>query len=173
MRPTSFGPSRKVLVITLFVSWSVLWKIKMEILSVYLLLLLLLLWVAQSCPTLCDPMDCSVPGFLHHIPRLFRVMSTELVMPSNQLILWRPLSSCPQSFPASGSFPMSQWCHPTISSSVSDFSSKCKCVCVCVCLCVCTQEMSFQRGRLTLLPVQKKWLFEWSAPEFPGIVVAS
>ena len=26
--------------------------------------------VAQSCPTLCDPMDCSTPGFpvLHHLP---------------------------------------------------------------------------------------------------------
>ena len=29
-------------------------------------------------------------------------------MPSNHLTLCRPLSSCPQSFPASGSFPMSQ-----------------------------------------------------------------
>ena len=28
--------------------------------------------VAQSCPTLCDPMDCSTPGFpvLHHLPKL-------------------------------------------------------------------------------------------------------
>ena len=27
-------------------------------------------WVTQSCPTLCDPMDCSTPGFpvLHHLP---------------------------------------------------------------------------------------------------------
>ena len=26
--------------------------------------------VAQSCPALCDPMDCSTPGFpvLHHLP---------------------------------------------------------------------------------------------------------
>ena len=29
-------------------------------------------------------------------------------MPSSHLILWHPLSSCPQSFPALGSFPMSQ-----------------------------------------------------------------
>ena len=35
-------------------------------------------------------------------------MSIESVMPSNHLILCRPLSSCPQSFPASGSFPRSQ-----------------------------------------------------------------
>ena len=27
-------------------------------------------WVAQSCPTLCDPMDCSTPGLPvhHHLP---------------------------------------------------------------------------------------------------------
>ena len=27
---------------------------------------------SQSCPTLCDPMDCSMPGFLvlHHLPEL-------------------------------------------------------------------------------------------------------
>ena len=35
-------------------------------------------------------------------------MSIESVMPSKHLILCRPLSSCPQSFPASGSFPVSQ-----------------------------------------------------------------
>ena len=35
-------------------------------------------------------------------------MSIESMMPSNHLILCHPLSSCPQSFPASGSFPMSQ-----------------------------------------------------------------
>ena len=36
-----------------------------------------------------------------------KFMSTESVMPSNHLTLCCPLSSCPQSFPASGSFPMS------------------------------------------------------------------
>ena len=35
-------------------------------------------------------------------------MSIESVMPSNHLILCHPLSSCPQSLPASESFPMSQ-----------------------------------------------------------------
>ena len=45
--------------------------------------------VAQSCPTLCDPMDCSTPGFpvLHHLPEL-KFISMELVMPSNHLVLW-------------------------------------------------------------------------------------
>ena len=37
-----------------------------------------------------------------------KLVSTESVMPSNHLLLCRPFSSCPQSFPASGSFPMSQ-----------------------------------------------------------------
>ena len=39
---------------------------------------------------------------------LLKLMSIELVMPSNHLILCRPFSSCPQSFSSSGSFPMSQ-----------------------------------------------------------------
>ena len=39
--------------------------------------------------------------------RLPKFISIESVMPSNHLILCHPLSSCPQSFPASGSFPMS------------------------------------------------------------------
>ena len=40
---------------------------------------------------------------------LLKVMSIELVMPSNHLILCIPFSSCLQCFPASGSFPMSQF----------------------------------------------------------------
>ena len=52
--------------------------------------------VAQSCPTLCDPMACSTPGLpVHHqLPELW---------------------------------PLSQWCHPTISSSVVSFSSRLQC----------------------------------------------
>ena len=51
--------------------------------------------VSQSHPTLCDPMDCSTPGFpVHHQ-------------------LWN----------YSNSYPSSRWCHPTISSPVVPFSS--------------------------------------------------
>ena len=59
--------------------------------------------VAQSCPILCDPMDCSMPGFpVHHqLPEF-----AQSVMPSNHLILCHPLLLLP-SVPASGSFPMS------------------------------------------------------------------
>ena len=45
--------------------------------------------VTQSCPTLCDPMDCSTPGFpVHHqFPDLAQTHVHESVMPSNHLIL--------------------------------------------------------------------------------------
>ena len=39
---------------------------------------------------------------------VLKLMSIELVMPSSHLILCHPLLLCPQSLPASGSFPMSQ-----------------------------------------------------------------
>ena len=49
--------------------------------------------VTESCPTLCDPVDGSTPGFpvLHHLRSLLKLMSTESVMPSNCLILCHPL----------------------------------------------------------------------------------
>ena len=65
----------------------------------------------QLCSTLCDPMDCSTPGLpVHHqLPELthnscplsrwcYPIISSSVV----------PFFSCPQSFPASGSFQMSQ-----------------------------------------------------------------
>ena len=58
--------------------------------------------VAQSCPTLCDPMDCSTPGFPahHHVQSLLKLMSIESVMPSNYLILCYPLLLLPSIFPS-------------------------------------------------------------------------
>ena len=50
--------------------------------------------VSQSCPTLCDPMDCSTTGFSITNSRVY-----------------------------SDSCPLSRWCHSTISSSVVPFSS--------------------------------------------------
>ena len=65
--------------------------------------------VAKSCLTLCDPMDCSTLGsFVLHYLNLLRFMSTESMIPSNHLILCFSLLYCLQSFPALGSFPMSQ-----------------------------------------------------------------
>ena len=57
--------------------------------------------VSQLCPTLCDPMNCSTPGLpVHHHSRgLPKLMSIELVMPSNHLILCNPLLLLPSIFP--------------------------------------------------------------------------
>ena len=58
--------------------------------------------VAQSCPTLCNPMDCSMPGFsVHHqLPELAQTMSIESVMSSNHLILCCPLLFLLSIFPS-------------------------------------------------------------------------
>ena len=58
--------------------------------------------VARSFPTLCDPIDCSIPGFpVHHqLQILLKLMSIELVMPSNHLILCHPLLLPPSIFPS-------------------------------------------------------------------------
>ena len=53
--------------------------------------------VTQWCPTLCNPMDCSTPG-----------------LPVHHQLLEFTQNSCP----------VSRWCHPTISSSVVPFSSR-------------------------------------------------
>ena len=51
--------------------------------------------------TLCDPMDCSTPGFsvLHYLLE-FAQTHVESVMPSNHLILCRPLLLLPSVFPS-------------------------------------------------------------------------
>ena len=66
--------------------------------------------VTQSCPTLCDPMNCSTPGLpVHHqLPEFTQThihQVSDAIQPSHPVI---PFSSCPQSLPASESFPVSQ-----------------------------------------------------------------
>ena len=57
--------------------------------------------VAQSCPTVCDPMDCSIPGFsITNSRSLLKLMSIESVMPSSHLSLCRPLLLLPSIFPS-------------------------------------------------------------------------
>ena len=53
--------------------------------------------VTQLCPTLCDPLNRSMPGLPvhHHLPELLRLMSIKSVMPSSHLILCRPLLLLP------------------------------------------------------------------------------
>ena len=59
--------------------------------------------VAQSCLTLCDPTDCSMPGLpVHHQlpdPLNYKPMSVVSVMPSNH-IFCRPLLLLPSIFPS-------------------------------------------------------------------------
>ena len=52
---------------------------------------------AQSCLTLCDPMNRSTPGLPvhHHLPEFTRLVFIESVMPSSHLILCRPLLLLP------------------------------------------------------------------------------
>ena len=59
-------------------------------------------WVAQSCPTLCDPKDCSMPGSLSitNSWSLLKLMSIRLMMPSDQLILCRYILLPPSIFPS-------------------------------------------------------------------------
>ena len=65
--------------------------------------------VTRSCPTLCDPENCSTPGFpvLHYLLEVLKLTSIESMMPSNHLILCHPLllpsilPVFPQSFPLS------------------------------------------------------------------------
>ena len=65
--------------------------------------------VAQSCLTLWDPIHCSTPGFpVHNQLPEFNQTHVHQVMPSNHLTVCHPHSHL-QSFPAWGSFPMSQF----------------------------------------------------------------
>ena len=66
--------------------------------------------VSQLCLTLCDPMDCSTPGFpvLHHLPEPAQThvhWVSDAIQPSHPVIPF----SCLQFFPASGPFLMSQF----------------------------------------------------------------
>ena len=62
--------------------------------------------VAKSCPALCDPVDCSMPGFPvpNYLLNLLKLMSIESVMPSNHLILFCSLLLLPSVFPSIRAF---------------------------------------------------------------------
>ena len=65
----------------------------------------------QLCPTLCDLMDCSTPGFpvQHQPPEPSQThvhQVSDAIQPSHPVV---PFSSHLQSFPASGCFPVSQF----------------------------------------------------------------
>ena len=57
--------------------------------------------VAQSCSTLCDPMNCSMPGLPahHQLPEFTQTHVHWVAVPSNHLILCHPLLLLPSIFP--------------------------------------------------------------------------
>ena len=65
--------------------------------------------VAKLCPTLCNPMDCSMPcsPVLHHFPKFAQIHVLESVVLSNHCILGHPLLLL-----------------PSVSASIRVFSSK-------------------------------------------------
>ena len=67
--------------------------------------------VTQSCPTICDPWTAAHQATLSitNSWSLLKLMSTKSVMPLTISFSVVPFSSCLQSFPASGSFPISQF----------------------------------------------------------------
>ena len=72
------------------------------------IIVIVILWVqfscsvTHSCLTLCDPMTatCQVSLSINNSRSLPKLMSIELVMPSNHLILCRPLLLMPSIFPS-------------------------------------------------------------------------
>ena len=98
--------------------------------------------VTQTCPTLCDPMDCSLPGSSVH--GIFQARRLEWVATS---------------YFRGSSWPWDQACL----SCISQFWSKAvsvMCACVCVCLCVCTHVYALSRVQLYLTP----WTIAYQAP---------
>ena len=75
----------------------------------------------QSCPTLCNPMDCN-PPVSSTGPQFSSVaqLCPTLCDPMNR----RPPCPSPSPRVHSDSRPSSPWCHPAISSSVIPFSSR-------------------------------------------------
>ena len=67
--------------------------------------------IAQLCPTLCNPMDCRMPGFpvhyqLQELAHTHVHQVSDAIQPSHPVV---PFSSHLLPFPVSGSFPISQF----------------------------------------------------------------
>ena len=92
--------------------------------------------VAKSCPTTCDPINCSMSGFpvLHYLSGV------------------------------SNSYPLSQWCHPTISCSITSFSSNLQSF---------LASWSFPVSQLFASRWPKYWSFSWrwsTSNEYSGLI---
>ena len=117
-KTTTKPPNRSLVICPSVVSNTVLWKCSPTpnphpwVLQYHYFWFFLYLFssVAQSCLTLCDPMNRSMPALpVHH--QLWEFTQTHVhqvsdaIWPSHPVV---PFSSCPQSLPASESFLMSQ-----------------------------------------------------------------
>ena len=129
--------------------------------------------VTKSCPTLYDPMNCSLPGFpvLHY---LLEYAQTHICWVGDYLTISSsvtPFSFCPQSFPASGFFPMSQL-FASGGQSIGASTS------------ALVLPMNIQRGKVMslllntlsrlvtdFLPRSKCLLISWLQPPLPFIVL--
>ena len=88
--------------------------------------------VAKPCLNLCDPINCSTPGFLvlHYLSEFAQIVSIESVMLSNHLILCCPLLLLPSIFPSIRVFSSEsalhiRWPKYWVSASVSSPSNEC------------------------------------------------
>ena len=85
--------------------------------------------VAQLYPTLCNPMDCSLPGFSVHEILQARIVEW-IAIPFSMASSW-----------ARGQTQVSR----TTGSTVSEPPEKCVCVCVCVCVCAWITYLLWKR----------------------------
>ena len=67
--------------------------------------------VTKSCPTLSNSLNCSMPGFLvlHYLPEFAQTHAHWISDAISSFVI--PFSSCSQSSPESGSFPLKRFLH--------------------------------------------------------------
>ena len=87
------------------------WKAKKHMHDLFWLIKYQFSSVAQWCPTICDPKDCSLPGFpvYHQLLELAQTHVHQTVMSSNHFMLCHLLLLPPSIFPSIRSFQMSQF----------------------------------------------------------------
>ena len=121
--------------------------------------------VPKSYPTLCNPIDCNTSGFpvLHHLPEFAQIYVhwvCDAIQPSHPVT---PFSSCPQSFPASASFPMN-WLFTSVSQSIGTSAS--------ASVFPMNIQSWFPLGWTGLIPLQSKGSQESSpAPQFEASIL--
>ena len=113
--------------------------------------------VAQSCLTLCDPMNCSTPGLpVHHqLPEFTQTQSIEPMMPSSHLILCRPLLLLPPISPSIRVFSNESFPYMTTGKTIS----LTRCTFVGKVMSLLLNMLS--RLVITFLPRSKRLLISW------------